>query len=156
MTQPPPSTESLGFLLVDTTRAIRRRFEVRAAELGLSTSQWRLLINLEREGPMPQARLAQRLEIEPISVSRLVDRMQEAGWVERHPSPEDRRVKLVAPTDKAQSVVLCARDVARSIYAEALHGLPPDIEETLSAVLRHMIHNLSQAPEASDDHHSVQ
>lgn len=143
--------ESLGFLLNDATRAIRRRFEARAAELGLTSSQWRLVVHLMRNGPMPQVRLAEILEIEPISVSRLVDRMQEAGWVARTPDPNDRRVRIVSPTPKTRAAVAEAKGIADGIYDEALAGLPPGARETLTDTLRQIIQNLSNTPETDHD-----
>lgn len=139
--------QSLGFLLHDAARAIRRRFEVRATELGLSSAQWRLLVYLMREGPSAQARLAELMEIEPISVSRLVDRMQDAGWVTREPDASDRRVKLVATTDKTCTAFAEAKQIADQIYDDALANLPPGTRETLMATLRQIIANLSQTAE---------
>lgn len=93
------STRTLGFLLHDAARLLRRRFEGRGAEHGLSAAQWRLMVHVVRHGcGVSQARLAEALEIEPISVSRLVDRMEQGGWVERSPDPQDRRVRLIHPT----------------------------------------------------------
>lgn len=139
--------ESLGFLLHDATRLIRRRFEARAGELGLTSAQWRLVVHLIRQGPMPQARIAEMLEIEPISVSRLVDRMQEAGWVSRAPAPNDRRIRIVHPTEKTRAVISEAKSIADDIYADALAGLPPGTQEHLMATLRRIISNLSQTAE---------
>lgn len=135
--------DSLGFLLTDATRAMRRRFELLAADLGLSSSQWRLIMQLKHRGPLPQARLAALLEIEPISVSRLVDRMQEAGWVRRESAPNDRRVKLVVPTDKAMRAVTSAHSISDTLYEEALAGLSNETRATLRSALRQIIQNLS-------------
>lgn len=140
--------ESLGFLMHDATRLIRRRFEARAAELGLTSAQWRLVVHLIRRGPMPQARIAELLEIEPISVSRLVDRMQEAGWVVREPDPTDRRIRIVHPTEKTRAALAEAKSIADDIYADALAGLPPGTQEGLMATLRIIISNLSQNTES--------
>ena len=140
----PCLTESLGFLIHDTARLMRRRFEARAAELGLSSAQWRLLVHLNREGSAPQSRLAELLEVEPISVSRLIDRMEEAGWVTRVADARDRRVKLVLPTEMAEGVFADARLLAEKVYSEALTGVSPEARATLVEVLRAMIHNLSE------------
>lgn len=145
-----PPHESLGFLLHDATRAIRRRFEAGAAELGLSSAQWRCLVHLMREGPSPQARLAELLEIEPISVSRLLDRMQEGGWITREADPADRRVRIVSATPKTCAAFTEAKKIAEAIYADALANLPPGTRETLMATLRQIIANLSPNPEAQD------
>ncbi|WP_444463828.1 MarR family winged helix-turn-helix transcriptional regulator [Rhodobacter capsulatus] len=105
-----------------------------------------------RHGPLPQARLAELLEIEPISLSRLVDRMAEAGWVERRPDPNDRRIRIVHATDQTRAQIGAARHIADSIYAEALAGLPPpDASETMTAMLRRIISNLSQPTETDHD-----
>lgn len=143
--------ESLGFLMQDAARLLRRRFEIRASELGLTSAQWRLLVNLMRHGPLPQARLAELLEIEPISLSRLVDRMAEAGWVERRPDPNDRRIRIVHATNQTRAQIGAARHIADSIYAEALAGLPPDASDTMMAMLRQIICNLSQPTETDHD-----
>ncbi|KFE33307.1 MarR family winged helix-turn-helix transcriptional regulator [Thioclava atlantica] len=135
--------QSLGFLLHDAARLIRRRFEARACDLGLTTAQWRLLVYLKRKGPLPQARLAELLEIEPISVSRLVDRMEEGAWVERMPDSNDRRIKLVHPSERARAVFEEAREIADEIYDQALAGLSKTEVEHAMSTLRHIIRNLS-------------
>ena len=88
---------SLGPLLHDAARLIRRRFEQHTADLGLSSAQWRLLIHVLKEERVTQARLAERLEIEPISVSRLIDRMVQAGWVMRETDPNSKPQRLPQP-----------------------------------------------------------
>ena len=143
--------ESLGFLLHDAARAIRRRFELQAAELGISSAQWRCLVHLLREGPSPQARLAELLEIEPISVSRLLDRMEEAGWVIRAPALNDRRVRLVPPTTKPSDALAEAKKIADTIYDDALANLPAGTREMLMAALRQIIANLSHSPECKHE-----
>ena len=60
--------ERLGFLIHDVQRLMRKRFEARASGLGLSAAQWRLLVHVSKEEGVTQARLAELLEIEPISV----------------------------------------------------------------------------------------
>ena len=88
--------EKLGLLIHDSARLMRRRFDARASAHGLSSAQWRLLVRVAKEPGIAQARIAELLEIEPISVSRLVDRMEDSGWIERRPDPADRRVRYMA------------------------------------------------------------
>ena len=78
---------SFGFLLHDIARLLRKRFDQRARALGLSRSQWQVLAHLSRHEGINQSGLAEILEIENITLGRLVDRMGEAGWVERRPDP---------------------------------------------------------------------
>ena len=73
--------DRLGFLIHDAQRLLRKRFEMRGAGYGLSAAQWRLLVRVVKDEGVPQARLAEILEIEPISVSRLLDRMEAGGWI---------------------------------------------------------------------------
>ena len=81
-------TDSLGILLHEAARAVRKAFERRVSRHGLSSAQWRMLVAVTKcAEATTQARLADLLEIEPISVSRLVDRMEASGWVERRPDP---------------------------------------------------------------------
>ena len=79
---------------------MRKRFEKRGSRHGLSAAQWRLLVRVVKEEGISQARIAELLEIEPISVSRLIDRMEEGGWIERRQDPTDRRVRTIFPTAK--------------------------------------------------------
>src|SRR5260370_74570 len=81
---------SFGFLLHDIARLMRKKFDQRARGLGLSRAQWQLLLHLSRHEGINQSRLAEILEIENITLPRLVDRMEEACWRERPPRPSRR------------------------------------------------------------------
>ena len=143
--------QGLGLLLHDASRALRKRFESRTVELGLSSAQWRLLLLVCREPGTPQNRFADALDIEPISVSRLIDRMVAGGWLVRQDDPGDRRVKLVVPTEKALSAHAGIKAIADDVYAEALAGLSDDEARALVAGLMAIIHNLSPVDPAADD-----
>jgi DNA-binding MarR family transcriptional regulator len=138
--------DSLGILLHEAARAVRKAFERRVSRHGLSSAQWRMLVTVTKcAEATTQARLADLLEIEPISVSRLVDRMEAAGWVERRPDPQDRRVKLVVPTDRARAVHAEIRAMADDVYGEALGGLAPEQRVALLGGLSRVIANLNEA-----------
>lgn len=141
---------NLGLLLHDAARLLRKRFEARSKDLGLPSAQWRLLIRLVREGRAPQIRLAELLEIEPISVSRLVDRMVEGGWVMREKDPSDRRVNLVVPTRKATQAFEELRGMTESIFEEALAGISPADRKVLIAALSTLVFNLSGSSPSED------
>ncbi len=137
-------TNTLGFLLHDAARLLRRRFEARGQRHGLSSAQWRLLVHLAREGSASQARIAELLEIEPISVSRLVDRMEQAGWVERGSDPNDRRVRLLQPSQKAIDAFEEVRLIAGEIYDRALEGLDAGERALLTRGLETVVANLGR------------
>src|SRR5258705_10124236 len=82
---------TLGFLLHEVARLLRRRFEQNARGSGLTRSQWQVLAYLAKNEGINQSGLADLLEIEPITLCRIVDKLQARGLVERHPDPSDRR-----------------------------------------------------------------
>lgn len=135
--------EKLAPLLHDASRAMRKRFEQRTQALGLSSAQWRLFIHLVREGSASQARLADLLDIEPISVSRLLDRMAAAGWVTREQDMSDRRVRVIVPTPKALQAYEQICSIANEVYDEALAGLSKQDREILVVGLNSIVKNLS-------------
>lgn len=137
------STDRLGFLIHDAQRLMRKRFEARAAAHGLSSSQWRLLATAVKGEGVAQARLAELLEIEPISVSRLIDRMEEGGWVERRADATDRRVRMVFPTQKARTIFLEIKAIVHEVYEEAMSGLSTAQRQALIDGLKTVVTNLS-------------
>src|SRR5258708_35088268 len=90
-----PAVESnaptLGFLLHEVARLLKRRFEQNARGSGLTRSQWQVLAYLSQNEGIHQSGLAELLEIEPITLGRIVDKLQAQGLVARHPHPSDRR-----------------------------------------------------------------
>ncbi|MGI6851067.1 MarR family winged helix-turn-helix transcriptional regulator [Mesorhizobium sp. 1B3] len=138
-------TERLGFLLHDAARLMRKRFETRASGYGLSAAQWRLLVRLVKDEGVAQARLAELLEIEPISVSRLLDRMEEGGWIERRQDANDRRVRMIFPTAKSRDAFAEVKSMAGEVYEEALAGLPAPIRRATIEGLTAIVNNLSEA-----------
>ncbi|WP_376875485.1 MarR family winged helix-turn-helix transcriptional regulator [Albirhodobacter sp. R86504] len=144
MSQKHDIENSLGFLLHNAARAVKRQFEMHAAMLGLTSAQWRVLVQLIVNGSLPQARLAEALEIEPISVSRIVDRMQEGGWVDRHADPNDRRIRIITPTPRAEAAFEDARKMADTVYAQAFKGVSEADQSALRHTLSLIITNLAQ------------
>ncbi|HZB92286.1 MAG TPA: MarR family transcriptional regulator [Stellaceae bacterium] len=146
---------SFGFLLHDIARLMRKRFDQRARALGLSRSQWQVLAHLSRHEGINQSGLAEILEIENITLGRLIERMEEAGWVERRPDRNDRRARLLYTTQKVAPVMERMRALAEETRDEALAGLSAAEREALFDRLRHVRANLSErgapAKETGDD-----
>lgn len=137
--------DRLGFLIHDVQRLMRKRFEARASGLGLSSAQWRLMVRVAKEEGITQARLAELLEIEPISVSRLVDRMEEGGWIERRSDAADRRVRMIFPTAKASEAYAEVKSLAGEVYEVSLTGVSPEDRRVLVKALEVMVENLTDA-----------
>ena len=148
-------TERLGFLLHDAARLMRKRFEMRGSVYGLSAAQWRLMVRLVKEEGQTQARLADLLEIEPISVSRLIDRMEEGGWIERRQDQHDRRVRTIHPTARSREIFLEVKSVAGDVYEEALAGLSPEIRRKTIEGLTRIVENLSDGETPSHQHTGI-
>jgi len=146
----------LGFLIHDVQRLMRKRFEARASGLGLSSAQWRLLARVAKEEGVSQARLAELLEIEPISVSRLVDRMEEGGWIERRSDASDRRVRMIFPTPKASETYAKIKSLAGEVYEESLVGVLPEARRVLIKALEAMVENLGDDESPSDKNKSAE
>lgn len=145
----PDEVNRLGFLLHDASRLLRRRFEQNAVRFGLSSAQWRLLVRVFKEEGVAQARLAELLEVEPISVSRLIDRMEEGGWIERRPDASDRRLRTIYLTDKSRAIFSEMRGVADQVFEAALTGLSPAQRATTLSALKTIVCNLSD-PDLGD------
>ncbi len=112
---------------------------------GLTSAQWRMLLRVcKMPGGAAQSHFAGLQEIEPISVSRLLDRMEAMGWVTRAPDPRDRRVRRVFLTPKALEAFANFKPVADAVYAEALVGITPDQHRQLLDALGCIVSNLAR------------
>lgn len=139
--------ETLGFLLSDTSRLLRRRFDERARASGASVAQWRVLKILERQPGLNQGQIAELLEVEPITCCRMIDRMEESGLVERRRDPADRRAWRIHLTGAATPVLADLHVLAGEMIEDALRGLSPAERDALIASLQTIRSNLTNAPE---------
>ena len=139
------NTSELGFLIHDAARLLRRRFEQHARDSGLTRSQWQVLATLRRNEGIHQSGLADLLEIEPITLGRIVDKLQDLGLVERRPHPTDRRVWQLALTPNAKPKIEALQVYGETTRAEALEGLSASDIKRLMSTLQVMRANLSNA-----------
>lgn len=142
--------DSLGFLIADVSRLLRRNFDERARSIGVTRPQWRVLTSLVRNEGINQGGLADLLEVEPITLCRMVDRLQEARLVERRADPNDRRAWQLFLTDKAAPLLDQLRTRAEAMLEEALDGLDQDEQQQLEALLERVRQNLSRKHGESD------
>jgi DNA-binding MarR family transcriptional regulator len=143
----------LGFLLHDVARLLRKRFDQRARVLGLSRAQWSVLAHLSRNEGIRQNALADILEVEPITLARLLDRLEEGGLVERRADPTDRRARLLFVCPAAHPLLDSMRELGAETREEALLGISPGRREELIETLLEMKRNLSSrtpAPETTE------
>jgi len=128
----------------ETAHALRKAFGRRAASIGLTGAQWKVLFKLTLKPGLRQTDLADLLDIEPITLTRIIDRLQEAGLVERTPDPTDRRAWRLHVTEKAQPVVGKLRAIADEMTAEAFAGIDPQDIEVMRQVLARVRERVGQ------------
>ena len=123
--------EMLPFEISETAHALRKAFDRRAVGMGVTRAQWKVLFRLERQPGLRQIELADMLDIEPITLTRILDRLQEAGLIERSSDPADRRAWRLHVTAKARPLVAKLRAIADEMTADAFAGInPKDIQTT--------------------------
>jgi len=121
--------ETLPFEIGETAHALRKAFDRLAVGLGVTRAQWKVLFKLTRTPGLRQVELADMLDLEPITLCRIVDRLEEAGLVERVRDPEDRRAWRLHVTAKAQPLIEKLQAVGVKLVDHAFGGIDPaDIE----------------------------
>jgi MarR family transcriptional regulator, transcriptional regulator for hemolysin len=140
--QPVPG--GLGRLLHETARLWRRRCErvMRARLPGMTCARCAVLLKLEHSGSLNQATLAHSLDVAPITLGRLLDRLEEAGLVFRLPDPHDGRAYLLQPTAESRPLIACIHDIIKTIQREAWLGLSAIETEQLHVLLCRIRTNL--------------
>ncbi|WP_248313193.1 MarR family winged helix-turn-helix transcriptional regulator [Bosea sp. F3-2] len=141
-TKPPPT---VGFLLHDVARLLRKRFEQNARDTGLTRSQWQVLAYLDRNAGIQQGALAELIDVEPITVGRIVDKLESCGLAERRAHPTDRRSWQLYLTEKAGPTLEKMRVLGEITRAEAFGAIPEAERARLLGLLETMKENLVAA-----------
>jgi len=144
---------SVGFLVSDLSRLMRRNFNRRLQSLGLTQAQWRAIAHLSRHEGMTQIALADALEVQAITLARLIDRMESAGWVERRNHPQDRRAVQLYLTSKCEPLLEEMHRRASETISEAMSGIGATEQKQLLETLHQMKANLAAAENATADNH---
>ena len=140
--------KGLGLLIHDVARLLRSRIDQQAQAIGLTSAQWRVLSSVARaemrnEDPLNQATLADQMDMEPITLSRLIDRMEQANVIERRPDPGDRRAHRLYLTENARPMVAKFRAVAADCIGDAFTGVTEAEMDMVSDVLAKVRANLT-------------
>ena len=146
-------SDSLAFLISDVSRLMRRRFDERARAIGVTRAQWRTLTTLSRHEGINQGGLADLLEVEPITLCRMIDRLAEAGLVERRSDPGDRRAWLIFLTDKARPIIAQLRALAEEMMELALEGVDDTERGRVFDIVGRIRNNLNDLPEDKGANH---
>jgi MarR family transcriptional regulator for hemolysin len=133
----------LGLEMFETQRVMRRHFDRRMRPMGFTQAQWRALLRLDSNPGISQVGLADLLEMQPISLMRILERMEAAGLVERQPDPNDRRAVKLFLTEAARPTLKIMHEVADEIRAAAIKGVSDADQDHLTAVLQRMRANIN-------------
>jgi DNA-binding MarR family transcriptional regulator len=140
--------KELAWEIGETYRSLRRYYDRRASALGVTTAQWRVLAWLGHSPGLKQVELAERLDVEPITAGRIVDRLEEAGLVERQADPVDRRAWRLVLTAKAGPIIARLTDLAEEMSDEAFADFDIEELETMRTSLARMRSNIGRAEAA--------
>jgi len=149
----PPSAAGLGVVIQEVSRLFRRRFEqrARAAALPLTRNQCSVLAAVARDEGVTQAALAQYLDLEPITLVRLIDGLAAAGLLERRGNPRDRRVRMLYLTEAALPLLEQIHAVRLALREDALAGLSAERRAQLVVDLHRLKSNLLGMTMSSGD-----
>src|SRR5579875_694090 len=136
--------ETLPFEIAETAHALRKACGRYACGHGVTRAQWKVLFRLERQPGIRQIDLADMLDIEPITLSRIVDRLEEAELVERLADPADRRAWRLHVTAQAKPIIEKLKSIADKMIAEAFAGIDHDEIEMTRRVLARVRDNASR------------
>ena len=135
----------IGFLINDVARLLRTSADQKAAHFGITRAQWAVLVRLARHEGLKQAELAEMLDLQPITLTHLLDRLARSELIERRPDPDDRRAKRLYLLPAAQPLLEQLGHMGEDLMGTALAGLGPEQIEALLADLTVVKENLKVA-----------
>lgn len=138
-------SRNFGFILNDVARLMRTTFDRRVKALGLTRSQWWVLNHLFRNDGVTQSELAEILEVEKATLGRLLDRMEQKGWIRREGDADDRRAKRVFLTEDVEPAIKTMRAAAAEVRRESMAGLSATRQTQFVDALLAIKANLSRA-----------
>jgi MarR family transcriptional regulator for hemolysin len=133
----------LMIVLNDVARMVRTRFDQRARAFGMTRAQWIILARLNRQPGLSQNEMAAICEVEPITVGRLIDRLEGRGLVERRADPSDRRIRRLHLLPAAKPIIDEISSYRDVLHDEIVDGLGPEARGALVDALLHIKTNLA-------------
>jgi MarR family transcriptional regulator, transcriptional regulator for hemolysin len=140
----PSHKRELAFSINDVARLLKTYADQKAAQFGMTRAKWAVLVRLDRFEGLKQTELAEMLDLQPISLTRLLDGLAENGLIERRADPADRRAKRLFLTPAARPLLDHLSVVAEDLMGSALAGLDENDQEMLLKLLATVKENLRQ------------
>ena len=131
-----------AFTLNDVARLLRTYADYKAGQFGMTRAQWAVLVRLDRAEGLSQSELADMLDLQPITLTRLLDKLADSGLIERRPDPDDRRVKRSFLTPAARPLLEHLGVVGEDLMAGVVEGLEPQAIEQMIGQLDTVRDNL--------------
>ena len=141
-----------AFIVNDVARLLRTYADHKAAQFGMTRAQWAVLVRIDRAEGLNQSELAEVLDLQPITLTRLLDKLCDSGLIERRPDPDDRRAKRLYLTAAAGPVLKQLASLGEETMASALDGVAPGTVEqmvTQLAVVKENLRRLIQQRNAN-------
>ncbi|HWJ73423.1 MAG TPA: MarR family transcriptional regulator [Kaistia sp.] len=139
-----PPEKHLGFLINDVARLLRRAFDQAAQGCALTRAQWQVLAFLYHNEGSNQAAVAEALDVEPITLSRHIDRLEALGYVVRLPDPSDRRARRLQLTETVKPHLQAMKAIGNDVVKSALEGMSEAETEQLVSALTLMRANMAR------------
>ena len=140
-----PLSREIGVSLNDVARMLRTFADQKARQFGISRAQWIVLMRLDRSEGLKQSELAEMLDLQPISLTRLLDRLAENGLIERRPDPHDRRANRLYLTSAARPLLKQLASLGEDLMETVLQNVDATSQERLLRDLGIMKDNLRAA-----------
>ena len=140
-----PRTREIAITLMDVARMLRTYADQRARQFGISRAQWVVLMRLDRSEGLKQSELAEILDLQPISLTRLLDRLSDSGLIERRADPNDRRANRLYLTPAARPLLKQLAALGDEMMETVLQNVSPAAQEQLLGDLGIMKDNLRTA-----------
>jgi MarR family transcriptional regulator for hemolysin len=121
-----PINREFGFILNDVARLLRTYADYKAAQFGITRAQWAVLVRMERSEGLNQTELADMLDLQPITLTRMLDKLSDSGLIERRPDPGDRRAKRLFLTPAARPLLKRLAELGEETMTSTLAGIDPE------------------------------
>ena len=144
MTGLPPNRE-LAFAIMDVARLMRTYADQKARHYGMTRAQWGVLVRLDRSEGLKQSELAEILDLQPITLTRLLDRLSANKLIERRADPNDRRANRLYLTPAARPLLDRLATLGSDMMATVLEGLTPKSVERMLSEFGTVKENLRRA-----------
>jgi len=135
--------ESIGYSVAMANRALRKALDSELGQYGITFAQWQVLAGLALEGETSQVKLAELIGVEGPTLVRILDRMEQKGWIRRKVSLRDRRQKLISPTKKVEGVWKKMTECAHGVRDGAVKGISAKDVANLQKLLKKIRENLN-------------